>query len=106
MEKQEHIPTRDDYYSSYFKHEHDVRIDIRFATVDTTVLPKANQFSLNKNAPLGENAARELFLWAIFLDRFDLAKYLCSKTWVTLRSRASFVVLNQNVCTRINRSLH
>ncbi len=37
---------------------------------------------LDKNSPLGQNAACELFLWAIFLDRFELAKYLCSKTWV------------------------
>jgi hypothetical protein len=41
---------------------------------------------VDKNATLGKNAAREFFLWAIFLDRFELAKYLCSKTWVTFRS--------------------
>jgi hypothetical protein len=39
---------------------------------------------LDKNLPLGQNAAREFFLWAIFMDRFELAKYLCSKTWVRL----------------------
>ena len=37
---------------------------------------------VDKNAPLGAHARREFFLWAIFLDRFELGKYLCSKTWV------------------------
>lgn len=31
---------------------------------------------------LGKYASGELFFWAIFLDRFDLATYFCSKTWV------------------------
>jgi hypothetical protein len=30
---------------------------------------------------LGKNAPRDLFFWAVFLDRFELATYLCSKTW-------------------------
>ncbi|CAF3362365.1 unnamed protein product [Rotaria sp. Silwood1] len=30
--------------------------------------------------PLGKSAPQELFLWAVFLDRFELATYLCSKT--------------------------
>jgi hypothetical protein len=37
---------------------------------------------LNDNDPLGKDAPQDLFLWAIFLDRFELATYLCSKTWV------------------------
>ncbi len=37
---------------------------------------------MDKNSPLGEYASRELFFWAIFLNRFDFAIYLCSKTWV------------------------
>lgn len=41
---------------------------------------------MDKNAPLGANARREFFLWAIFLDRFELGKYLCSKTWVIFYS--------------------
>jgi hypothetical protein len=44
------------------------------------------QITMDKKLPLGQNAAREFFLWAIFVDRFELAKYLCSKTWVTFRS--------------------
>ncbi len=36
----------------------------------------------NISHPLGQNARRELFLWAIFIGRFDLGRYLCSKTWV------------------------
>ncbi|CAF1027358.1 unnamed protein product [Adineta ricciae] len=59
---------RNNYYRCYFPEHADVYI-IR------------NKANLNKNTPLGQNAARELFLWAIFLDRFQLAKYLCSKTW-------------------------
>jgi hypothetical protein len=31
---------------------------------------------------LGKNAPRDLFFWALFLDRFELAIYLCSKAWV------------------------
>jgi hypothetical protein len=30
---------------------------------------------------LGKNAPRDLFFCAVFLDRFELATYLCSKTW-------------------------
>ena len=33
---------------------------------------------------LGQDARRELYLWAIFVGRFELGKYLCSKTWVRL----------------------
>jgi hypothetical protein len=36
----------------------------------------------DKYNSLGPNARRELYLWAIFVGRFDLGKYLCSKTWV------------------------
>jgi hypothetical protein len=41
-----------------------------------------NKISSDKHNPLGQNARRELYLWAIFVGRFDLARYLCSKTWV------------------------
>ena len=41
-----------------------------------------NKMSSNLSSPLGQNARRELFLWAIFVGRFHLARYLCSKTWV------------------------
>jgi hypothetical protein len=37
---------------------------------------------LNDAELLGNNAPRHLFFWAIFHDRFELATYLCSKTWV------------------------
>ncbi|CAF0835257.1 unnamed protein product [Adineta steineri] len=40
-----------------------------------------NITSLNETQPLGEDAPRDLFLWAVFLNRFELATYLCSKTW-------------------------
>jgi len=56
-------PTRDDYYRVYFDKQ-------------------INAFMANKHDALGENARRELFLWSIFVGRFDLARYLCSKTWV------------------------
>ncbi|CAF1368298.1 unnamed protein product [Rotaria sordida] len=36
---------------------------------------------LDDDKPLGKSAPQELFLWAVFLDRYELATYLCSKTW-------------------------
>jgi hypothetical protein len=68
-------PTRDDYYSVYFNKQFHV----------------CNKMSLDKNHPLGQNARRELYLWAIFVDRFDLARYLCSKTWVRFFEEYSFI---------------
>jgi hypothetical protein len=41
--------------------------------------------SINDDYKLGKNAPRDLFLWAVFLDRFELATYLCSKTWVKFK---------------------
>ncbi|CAF1262466.1 unnamed protein product [Adineta steineri] len=55
------VPTRDDFYAVYMRNYIEVYND--------------------KNVPLGDHALRDLFFWAIFLDRFDLALYLCSKTW-------------------------
>ena len=40
MEKQERIPTRDDYYASYFKHEYEVGLCISFAPAAMSVLPR------------------------------------------------------------------
>ncbi|CAF5002219.1 unnamed protein product [Rotaria sp. Silwood1] len=39
---------------------------------------------LNDSTRLGESAPLDLFLWAVFFDRFELAIYLCSKIWVRL----------------------
>ncbi|UJR11714.1 hypothetical protein I4U23_015895 [Adineta vaga] len=58
------IPTRDEYYSCYFRGQSEFY-----------------RTPIDKKRALGQNATREFFLWAIFLDRFELAKYLCSKTW-------------------------
>ncbi|CAF0941798.1 unnamed protein product [Adineta steineri] len=60
----EALATRNAYYSCYFLDQ-----------------SHSNQITSDKNKPLGQNAVREFFLWAIFVDRFELAKYLCSKTW-------------------------
>ncbi|CAF1451499.1 unnamed protein product [Rotaria sordida] len=47
-----------------------------------TALTRDKFYTYNdKNVPLENYAVRELFFWAIFLDRFDLVLYLCSKTW-------------------------
>ncbi|CAF3724318.1 unnamed protein product [Adineta steineri] len=54
-------PTREEFYLEYMK--------VRLETCT------------DKNVPLGEHATRDLFIWAIFLDRFEFAVYLCSKTW-------------------------
>ncbi|CAF0814171.1 unnamed protein product [Adineta steineri] len=62
--KDKHLSIRNNYYSCYFPNQ--------FQT---------NGIILNKDQPLGQNARREFFLWAIFLDRYELARYLCSKTW-------------------------
>lgn len=35
------------------------------------------------DSALGENAARELFFWSVFMNQCELATYLCSKTWVS-----------------------
>ena len=37
---------------------------------------------LNDSGTLGKDAPRDLFFWALFLNRFQLATYLCSKNWV------------------------
>ncbi|CAF1309475.1 unnamed protein product [Adineta steineri] len=58
------LSTRNDYYSCYFPDN-----------------PNLSRLASDKNLPLGQNATREFFLWAIFVDRFDLSTYLCSKTW-------------------------
>ncbi|CAF1207939.1 unnamed protein product [Rotaria sp. Silwood1] len=61
--------TRDDFYSDYF----------HFILKNAN---KNNKFLLlDDNVSLGKRAPQELFLWAIFLNRFELATYLCSKTW-------------------------
>jgi hypothetical protein len=67
-----------------------------------------NQIISDKKSPLGQNAAREFFLWAIFLDRFELAKYLCSKTWVIFSFNIHFsyiTVLNIYFYIRIKLRL-
>ncbi|CAF4941330.1 unnamed protein product, partial [Rotaria sp. Silwood1] len=55
------LPTRDEFYAEYMGNH----------------LKIYNE----TNIPLGDHAIRDLFIWAIFLDRFDFALYLCSKTW-------------------------
>ena len=64
--------TRDDYYSIYFEKIVDL--------CGGRIVVKKEVWG--DSGVLGQNARRELFLWAIFVERFDLAKYLCSKTWV------------------------
>ncbi|CAF5086201.1 unnamed protein product [Rotaria sp. Silwood1] len=65
--------TRDDFYSDYF----------HFILKNAN---KNNKFLLlDDNVSLGKRAPQELFLWAIFLNRFELATYLCSKTWVSYK---------------------
>lgn len=44
-----------------------------------------NTIATDKYKSLGQNARRELYLWAIFVGRFELGKYLCSKTWVEFK---------------------
>ncbi|CAF0797093.1 unnamed protein product [Didymodactylos carnosus] len=53
--------TKESYYLRYLKN---------------LTIPKVDQ-----EQQLGQNAPRDLFLWAVFSNRFELAKYLCSKTW-------------------------
>lgn len=55
---------------------------------------------VEKNVSLGAQARREFFLWAIFLDRFELAKYLCSKTWVRFSPNA--ICFSSEILFRIN----
>ncbi|CAF1118720.1 unnamed protein product [Rotaria sordida] len=63
------ICTRDDFYLDY----------LHLIIYNTN---KNNKFSrLDDNIPLGKGAPQDLFLWAVFLNRFELATYLCSKTW-------------------------
>lgn len=65
--------SRDDYYSIYFEKIVDL--------CGGKIIVKKEVWG--DSGVLGQNARRELFLWAIFVERFDLAKYLCSKTWVS-----------------------
>jgi hypothetical protein len=66
--------------------------------------------SSNKNNSLGQNARRELYLWAIFVDRFDLARYLCSKTWVRFLKNIPLFILdyvkNQSVAALIGARIY
>ncbi|CAF1144352.1 unnamed protein product [Rotaria sordida] len=52
-----------------------------FAPIVNSMNKINNLSQLNHNAPLGETAPEDLFLWAVFFDRFELAIYLCSKIW-------------------------
>lgn len=52
-----------------------------------------NKIVSDKYYPLGQNARRELYLWAIFVGRFELGKYLCSKTWVNFSEENVFFLL-------------
>ncbi|CAF1599127.1 unnamed protein product [Adineta ricciae] len=58
---------RDRYYSTYFGTLWSMEARNRIPSKDEDLL--------------GSNAPRDLFLWAVALDRVDLATYLCSKTW-------------------------
>ncbi|CAF1151401.1 unnamed protein product [Rotaria sordida] len=62
--KRRTIATRKDFYKAYLLEE-----------------PKLDKDQNTKNTLLGEYGLRDLFIWAIFLDRVDLATYFCSKTW-------------------------
>ncbi|CAF1605995.1 unnamed protein product [Adineta ricciae] len=57
-------PTRHDYHAFYFNKQLD-----------------NDKVSSDAYLSLGQDARRELYLWAIFIGRFELGKYLCSKTW-------------------------
>ncbi|CAF1107903.1 unnamed protein product [Rotaria sordida] len=52
-----------------------------FAPIVNSMNKINNLSQFNHNAPLGETAPEDLFLWAVFFDRFELAIYLCSKIW-------------------------
>ncbi|CAF4288157.1 unnamed protein product, partial [Rotaria sp. Silwood2] len=64
-----HICKKDDFYSDYF------HLILNNANTNNKLSP------LDDNISLGKGAPQDLFLWAVFLDRFELATYLCSKTW-------------------------
>ncbi|CAF4050025.1 unnamed protein product [Rotaria sordida] len=63
------ICRREDFYSDYFN-----------LILDNTS-KNNNLLLLDDNMPLGKGAPQELFFWALFLNRLELATYLCSKTW-------------------------
>ncbi|CAF3929782.1 unnamed protein product [Rotaria sp. Silwood2] len=63
------IWTREEFYLDYL---HSIKYDVN---------KNKSLLESKGNQPLGKSAPQELFLWAVFLDRFELATYLCSKTW-------------------------
>ncbi|CAF5014336.1 unnamed protein product, partial [Rotaria sp. Silwood1] len=63
------ICRREDFYSDY--------LNLIFDNTNKD----NNLLLLDDNMPLGKGGPQELFLWALFLNRFELATYLCSKTW-------------------------
>ncbi|CAF4070734.1 unnamed protein product, partial [Rotaria sordida] len=63
------ICRREDFYLDYFN-----------LILDNTN-KNNNLLLLDDNMSLGKDAPQELFLWALFLNRLELATYLCSKTW-------------------------
>ncbi|CAF4934917.1 unnamed protein product [Rotaria sp. Silwood1] len=63
------ICRREDFYSDY--------LNLIFDNTNKD----NNLLLLDDNMSLGKGGPQELFLWALFLNRFELATYLCSKTW-------------------------
>lgn len=88
--------TRDEYYSVYFERILQVCGGMNVVKKELANDPRF----------LGRDARRELFLWAIFHDRFNLAKYLCSKTWVRFpfsREGISFqIIFQESNCSSID----
>ena len=70
--------TREEFYEEYMKSDLEVTI-ISLSWCHSMII---FQIFCDSKIPLGETAARDLFIWACFIDRFKFATYLCSKTWV------------------------
>ncbi|CAF1117491.1 unnamed protein product [Rotaria sordida] len=87
------ICTRDDFYLDY----------LHLIIYNKN---KNNKFSrLDDNIPLGKGAPPDLFLWAVFLNRFELATYLCSKTWIIQSTRDQSNVSRSTMMHNVIRSI-
>ncbi len=74
---------RDDFYQNYFQEKNSL-VNFFSNGIFTFSIVQIGEAicSPENNFTLEQNAANRLFIWAISVNRINLAKYLSSKIWV------------------------